>query len=72
MMTASKLRENIYQVLDRVIHTGVPVEINRKGKILKIIPPNGKKRLTRLKKHNVINGKPESVVHIDWSGEWKA
>jgi hypothetical protein len=37
-LTASKLRENIYRILDQVLETGVPVEIERRGKILKIVP----------------------------------
>ena len=32
-MTASKLRENIYQVLDEVLKTGIPIEISRKVEI---------------------------------------
>ena len=31
-VTASKLRENIYRILDQVLETGVPVEIERRGK----------------------------------------
>lgn len=37
-ITASKLRENIYRVLDQVVETGVPVEIERRGRRLKIVP----------------------------------
>jgi len=37
-MTASKLRQNIYRALDEVIETGVPLEIERKGKRLRIVP----------------------------------
>ena len=29
-VTASKLRENIYRILDQVLETGVPVEIERR------------------------------------------
>ncbi len=36
-ITASKLRENIYRLLDQVLNTGVPIEVKRRGKILKII-----------------------------------
>ncbi len=71
IMTASKLRENIYKVLDRVLTTGVPVEINRKGKVLKIIPPQGYSKLSKIKKRDVIRGSPQDIVHVDWSGEWK-
>ena len=32
-VTASKLRENVYRILDEAIATGVPVEVIRKGKV---------------------------------------
>ena len=70
-LTASKLRNNIYKILDRVLITGISVEIDRRGKILKIIPAFGQKKLENLKKHNVLEGDPESIVHLDWSREWK-
>lgn len=71
MMTASRLRGNIYNVLDRVLRTGVPVEIQRRGKVLKIVPFSGRNKLANLKKHNVLKTSPDSIVHMDWSGEWK-
>ena len=72
IMNASKLRENIYNVLDRVLETGIPVEIQRRGKVLKIVAPAGKNKLANLKKHDVMAVKPEQLVHSDWSGEWKS
>ncbi len=36
--SVSKLRANLYRVLDTVIETDIPVEIVRKGEVLKIIP----------------------------------
>jgi len=37
-ITASKLRENIYQILDEAINTGTAVEVIRKGSVLRIVP----------------------------------
>ena len=37
-ISASKLRENIYSILDQALRTGTPVDVLRKGKILKIVP----------------------------------
>ena len=37
-ITASKLRENVYRILDEVLATGVPVEIERNGRTLRIVP----------------------------------
>ncbi len=69
-MTASKLRENIYGILDQVLETGTPVEVIRKGKVLKIVPEQKPDKLSRLKKRNYLVGDPEDIVHMDWSSEW--
>jgi len=37
-MSASELRQNIYNLLDEVLETGIPLEIERKGKKLRIVP----------------------------------
>ncbi len=39
--TASKLRANIYRMLDEVLETGQPLEIERNGKTLVIAPKEG-------------------------------
>ena len=72
IMTASKLRQNIYNVLDQVLESGIPAEIKRRGKTLKIILPAGQNKLANLKKHNVLTVDPQSIVHIDWSHLWKS
>jgi prevent-host-death family protein len=69
-VTASKLRENVYQILDEAIATGVPVEVVRKGKILKIVPDKPVSKLDRLKKQKGFVGDPEDIVSMDWSKEW--
>ena len=71
IVTASKLRANIYNVLDKVLETGVAVEINRKGRILKIIPTGRPSKLSNLKNHHTLNVDPDDIVHMDWSSEWK-
>jgi len=68
--TATKLRQNLYNILDSVIDNGVPVEIERKGVILKIIPEKIVSKWDRLESHNIIKGDPESIVSMDWSKEW--
>jgi hypothetical protein len=73
-LTASKLRENIYKVLDQVLQSGVPVEIERGGRRLRIIPVDEPRasKLARLKPHpEYLRCAPDDVVHLDWSGEWR-
>jgi prevent-host-death family protein len=69
-VTASKLRADIYNILDETLKTGVPVEVVRKGRVLKIVPETKPDKLSRLKKRDYIVGDPEDLVHIDWLSEW--
>ena len=74
-LTASKLRENVYRVLDQVLETGEPVEIERNGRRLRIIvdPADAQTQLRRLvRRPDVVVGDSEEFVHRDWSDEWKA
>ena len=74
MITASKLRENVYRILDEILETGVPVEINRRGKKLKIVRADEvtSSRLDNLiERPHAIVGDPEDLVHIDWSKQWR-
>ena len=69
-LTASKLRENIYRILDQVLETGVPVEIRRKGKTVRIIAAEPPPKLNRLSPRPYLED-PESIIHLDWSAEWR-
>jgi hypothetical protein len=69
-ISASKLRENVYRILDEAIETGKPVEVVRKGTILTIVPPKRKSKLDGLKKRAGFSGDFDEVVSIDWSKEW--
>ena len=69
-ITASKLRENVYRILDEAIETGKPVEVVRKGVTLTIMPPKRVSKLANLKKRNIFIGDPEDILHIDWLKEW--
>ena len=70
-MTATRLREHVYQVLDQVLATGEPVDIERRGKRLRIVPVERPGKLRNLKRRRYLRGDPEDLVHLDWSGEWR-
>jgi hypothetical protein len=70
-LTASKLRENVYRILDEVLETGVPVEIERGGKLLRISAVEPASKLGRLKRRDCIVGDPDGLVHLNWSAEWR-
>ncbi|HET8700087.1 MAG TPA: type II toxin-antitoxin system Phd/YefM family antitoxin [Nitrococcus sp.] len=69
--TPSRLRANLYRILDRVLETGRPVEIQRKGRRLRIVAqPTG--RLDLLKPHpDYLRVPAEEIVHLDWLHEWR-
>ena len=69
-VTASKLRENIYQILDQVILNGKPVEVVRKGSVLRIVPEIKESKAKRWTKRDAFIGDPDDIVHMDWSKEW--
>ena len=71
-ITASKLRENVYRILDEIVKTGVPVEIERNGNKLKIFPEEQVNKLGNLiKRPSYLKCDPNEIVHVDWSNEWK-
>jgi hypothetical protein len=71
-LTASRLRMDVYRVLDRVLETGVPAEVERRGKVLRIVPTDTVERLKRLPtRPSFIKGDPEDLVHLDWSHAWR-
>lgn len=73
-VTASQLRQNIYRLIDRVLETGEPLEINRGGRRLRLVSDEPvPDRLAAIDiEPDLIVGDPEELVSLDWSGEWDA
>ncbi len=70
-VTASQLRTNIYRLLDEVLETGVPLEIQRNGRTLRIVADEQPSKLARLIPHpGYIVGDPDDLVDTDWSEHW--
>jgi antitoxin (DNA-binding transcriptional repressor) of toxin-antitoxin stability system len=70
-ITASELRENVYRILDEAIASGNPVEVLRKGTVLKIVPEKRPSKLDRLKKRKgVFVGDTDDIIGLDWSRYW--
>jgi prevent-host-death family protein len=70
-VTASELRANIYRLLDQVAQTGEPIEIEREGRLLRIVAVVGPRKLDRLVRRDAVVGDPNDLVHMDWSDEWR-
>jgi len=69
-ITASKLRENVYRILDDVIETGVPVEVVRKGIVVRIVSEKPVPKLARMKKRDLFVGDSDEIAGMDWSKYW--
>jgi len=62
---------DILQLLDKVLSTGLPVEIERKGQRLVISPAEKRRELDCLENHaDFVVGNSDDLVHIDWSSDW--
>lgn len=74
-VSPTQLRENLYKILDEIISSREPVEITRKGYVIKLVlseEPSPKK-LSALKPHpgTILSNDPESIIHMDWSELWQ-
>ncbi|MCK6528669.1 type II toxin-antitoxin system Phd/YefM family antitoxin [Myxococcota bacterium] len=70
-ISASELRADVDNILDRVLESGEPVEIERKGRIVRLVPEARPSKLLRLvRRPGVVVGDPEDLVHLDWPSEW--
>jgi len=68
-VTPTELRANVYRLIDEVIRTGEPIEIERKGKTVKIMREPAGGKLKNLKRRKTYSGDPEDLIHQDWSGD---
>jgi hypothetical protein len=67
----SNIQKDILGILDKVVKTGVPMVIERKGKRLLISPAEKHRNLDCLEDHpDFIIGNPDNLVHIDWTAKW--
>ena len=70
-ISAAELRKNLYKILDEVLETGVPVEIRRRGKVLKIVLAERRSKLENLERRPYLRTDPEELVHLDWLDSWR-
>jgi len=69
-VTPTELRTNIYNLLEEILNTGVPLEIKKGNKRLRIIPVKKVDKLQNLvARPDVIQGDPDELVDISWDKE---
>ena len=69
-ITASQLRADVYNLLDRVLETGEPLEVLRNGHVLRIV---GRRRgfLDALpRRPDVVSGGLEALADLPSDAQW--
>ncbi len=67
LITPTELRANLYRLLEEVLNTGVPLEIKKGGRKLRIVPVEKVDKFQNLvSRPEVIHGDPEDLVTISW------
>ena len=67
--TATNLRAHLYEMLDRVVKTGEPIEVERGGVQLCIVRKEqvrGTPKRTPKALPNLIVGDPDDLIHMEW------
>jgi len=69
-VTPTQLRTDIYNLLDEVLQTGLPLEIKKGDKKLRVVPVDEVDKLKNLiSRPEVISGDPDELAEINWSDE---
>ncbi len=69
-ITPTELRSNIYNLLDEVLTTGIPIEVNKAGGKLRIVPVGKVDKLKNLsQRRDVIIGDSDDLVTVSWEKE---
>ncbi|MBI3936609.1 MAG: type II toxin-antitoxin system prevent-host-death family antitoxin [Betaproteobacteria bacterium] len=76
-ITATKLRVDLYRVIDDVIKKGVPVEVELRGRKVRIVPAEPRDKLANLiRRPGVIVGDPGRLARVRtfdearWRRKW--
>lgn len=64
-VTLTTLRSKLFEMVDQVISTGMPLEIERRGKRLRISLVEKKAKLANLTSHDCIVGDPDELIHLE-------
>lgn len=70
--TATQFRSQMYTILEKILDTGEPFDIELKGRRLRIIPlDRTDSKLARLKPHpEALTCPPDELLGLDWSDSW--
>ncbi len=71
-MTATALRKDLYNTLDKLARTGKSLEINKRGQLFELVAKSKQNKLSRLRPHDAILGDPDELVDLhvyEWNEE---
>lgn len=69
--TLTELRTNLYKTIDHLIETGEPIEIKRKGHILKITSEKVSSKLSNIvNRKDVISDSFDELISNNWLKTW--
>ena len=69
-VTPTELRANIYELLEDVLRSGLPLEIKKGDKRLRIVPLEKVDKFRHLvPRPEAILGDPEDLVNLSWEQE---
>lgn len=69
-VTPTELRANVYNLLDEVLQSGLPIEIKKGDKRLRIVPAEkADKFMNLVARPHVIQGNPEELASLGWQDE---
>lgn len=72
IVNASQLRKDVYRLLDQVLATGQPLEVERNGRRLRITPAAGGSRLDRVTpRPDLVTGDAADLADLDWTDAWR-
>jgi len=62
-VTPTRLRADLFHLLDQVLETGEPLEINRKGRTLRVVVDQPASKLSRIRPNpDAYVGEPEELI----------
>lgn len=70
-ITPTKLRQNLFKLLDEVIKTGQTLDINRNGHILHIVPESKPSKLDKIIPKQITSSTDNELINTNWDKEWK-
>lgn len=69
-VTLQELKGNLESLLEEILKTGIPLEIDRGGKRLRIVPVEKSDKLKNLVyRPDFIIGDPDDLIDINWDQE---